>query len=145
MPMRHALLLASVLAGLTTGSETAHAAPTVDARDEAAERRLPEVEVEADAPASLERSSSAGGRLGLSLRETPASVDIIDQEALRARGETTFVEAFDNVPGLSTGACFGVFCISARGFSSSLAFPILNSLISKGLSVPHRCENRYII
>ncbi len=144
MPIRHALLLASVLAGLSTGSDTAHAAPTVDARNEAAEPRLPEVEVEADAPPALERSSSAGGRLGLAIRETPASVDIIDQDALRARGETTFVEAFDNVPGLSTGACFGVFCISARGFSSSLAFPILfDGLRYPGLATTPRVTLNY--
>jgi iron complex outermembrane receptor protein len=107
-------------------------------------RTLPEVAVEATSPRPLERASNAGGRLGLSLRETPASIDLIDQDALRARGETTFVEAFDNVPGLSTGACFGVFCISARGFSSSLAFPLLfDGLRYPGLATTPRVTLNY--
>jgi iron complex outermembrane receptor protein len=136
---RRDLCLAVGLAGL---SSLAFGASTV--RDESAERRLPEVSVEAESPPPLERPSTAGGRLGLTLRETPASVDIIDQEALRARGETTFVEAFDNVPGLSTGACFGVFCISARGFSSSLAFPILfDGLRYPGLATTPRVTLNY--
>jgi iron complex outermembrane receptor protein len=119
-----------------------HAAPKpADAEDA---QTLPAIAVEAPRLPALERPSGSGGRLGLSLRETPASIDVIDQDALRARGETTFVEAFDNVPGLSTGACFGVFCISARGFSSSLAFPLLfDGLRYPGLATTPRVTLNY--
>ncbi len=105
---------------------------------------LPTIAVEARRLPSLERQSGVGGRLGLSVQETPASLDVIDQDALRARGETTFIEAFDNAPGLSTGACFGVFCISARGFSSLLAFPVLHDgLRYPGLAMTPRVTLNY--
>jgi iron complex outermembrane receptor protein len=135
-------LLAGPLAIAAAAPDAAAATEAVG--DTQPDRRLPEVDVEAETPPALERASSAGGRLGLTLRETPASVDLIDQDALRARGETTFVEAFDNVPGLSTGACFGVFCISARGFSSSLAFPLLfDGLRYPGLATTPRVTLNY--
>ena len=65
----------------------------------------------------LEQTTSTGSRLGLSIKETPASVDVLSQEAMQERGDRTMVEAVGKVPGMN-GARVGASHIgfSARGF-----------------------------
>jgi iron complex outermembrane recepter protein len=67
---------------------------------------------------SLESSAAAGSRLGLSLRETPASVEIIGQELIEQRGARTLEEALRGAAGISVGGNAGSPGIaSARGFN----------------------------
>ena len=40
----------------------------------------------------LQQAASAGSRLGLSIQNTPASVDVISRERIDARGDTTVNE-----------------------------------------------------
>ena len=65
----------------------------------------------------LEQPTGTGSRLGLSIRETPASVDVLSQEVMQERGDRTMVEAVGKVPGM-TGGRVGASHIgfSARGF-----------------------------
>lgn len=54
--------------------------------------RLPAVTVRGAAPAGgipLDTTASAGSRLGTTLRETPASVDLVTRDLMRERGNRT--------------------------------------------------------
>ncbi len=65
------------------------------------------------------RDSTTGSRLDLTLLETPATVDIIDGDAIRARGDTSVLEAATRSAGFTNESNPGVgsFSISARGFT----------------------------
>jgi iron complex outermembrane receptor protein len=68
----------------------------------------------------LNRNSDAGSRLGLSLMETPATVEIIDSAVLRARGYQKLSDAVQSLPGVVAGespAAPSMF--SMRGFTRS--------------------------
>ena len=68
----------------------------------------------------LSATSSAGSRLGLSVMETPASIELIDSSVMRARGYKSVAEAVKSLPGVVSGespAAPSTF--SMRGFSRS--------------------------
>jgi iron complex outermembrane recepter protein len=67
--------------------------------------------------AALEQTTDTGSRLGLSIKETPASVDILSQETMQERGDRTMVEAVGKVPGMNGGRVGASHVgFSARGF-----------------------------
>jgi iron complex outermembrane recepter protein len=81
---------------------------------------LPAVTVtgKAGGPINLESESKAGSRLGLSLRETPASVEIISRDAMEQRGARTLEEALRGAVGVTVGGNPGSPGIaSTRGFT----------------------------
>jgi len=67
---------------------------------------------------SLEQPAQAGSRLGLSLRETPASIEVISQETMQQRGDRTLEEGLQGAVGLSVGGNPGSPGVaSTRGFT----------------------------
>lgn len=71
-------------------------------------------------PLSLGESSSSASRLGLELMETPASVDLIDANVMRARGYQRLAEAVQVLPGIVSGESPAAPSgLSMRGFSRS--------------------------
>lgn len=87
----------------------------------------------------LDLPATAGSRLGLTPRETPASVDIITHELMRERGNRTTQEALENAVGVASGQCFGLTCFSMRGFSSTLSLPFMfNGVRYPGLAMSPR-------
>lgn len=87
----------------------------------------------------LDLPGAAGSRLGLTLRETPASVDVITSELMRERGNRTTQEALENAVGVASGQCFGLACFSMRGFSGALSLPFLsNGVRYPGLAMSPR-------
>ena len=61
-----------------------------------------------------------GSRLGLTLREMPASVSVITQEVMQARGLRTAVEAVEAAVGMTGGTQFGsIPTYSTRGFGGN--------------------------
>src|ERR1700741_1051516 len=48
--------------------------------------------------------TSAGSRLNLSILETPASIEVIDGDVIRLRGDTSIVDAVTRATGISTAA-----------------------------------------
>lgn len=64
-------------------------------------------------------AESTASRLGLSLRELPASVEIIDGDAIRLRGDRSIVEAVTRGTGITSVATpgNGQTALAARGFS----------------------------
>ncbi len=76
------------------------------------------VEGRAERDAALEQRADAGSRLGLTLRETPASVEVITQEQMQLRGARTLEEALRGAVGVSVGGNPGSPGIaSTRGFT----------------------------
>jgi iron complex outermembrane receptor protein len=68
----------------------------------------------------LGATSSAGSRLGLTVMETPASIELIDSSVMRARGYKSVADAVKSLPGVVSGespAAPSTF--SMRGFSRS--------------------------
>ena len=68
----------------------------------------------------LNSTSSTGSRLGLTVMETPASVELIDSSVMRARGYKSVADAVKSLPGVTSGespAAPSTF--SMRGFSRS--------------------------
>ena len=68
----------------------------------------------------LNSTSSTGSRLGLTIMETPASVELIDSSVMRARGYKSVADAVKSLPGVTSGespAAPSTF--SMRGFSRS--------------------------
>lgn len=97
----------------------------------AAQVTLPEVIVR-DAPVTPLNTSApvdSATRLGLPVREIPATVDVVDQDAMRQRGYRTVTEAIQGAVGVTAGdfpaepAAF-----SLRGFSGSQINTLYNGI-----------------
>jgi iron complex outermembrane receptor protein len=68
--------------------------------------------------AALRRRTEAASRLGLAVRETPATVEIITQERLQEEGRRSLIEAYSSAPGVVAGNLPGEPGVTAmRGFS----------------------------
>jgi iron complex outermembrane receptor protein len=100
----------------------------------AAETLLPEITVKSvqEAPNGrlpLDAPTATGSRLGLTPRETPATINVIDRETIDARGARDTVEAVASLPGITyhgTPGSGGV--LSLRGFSSSQVSQLFNGI-----------------
>ena len=105
-------------------STAALAACTAVPNVQAQEAELPAIRVEAASDADslhLDSRSSSASRLGLTLRETPASVEIVSQQAMRERGATTLSEALRGATGLAGGGPpSSPTTLSSRGFTDIL-------------------------
>jgi iron complex outermembrane receptor protein len=67
----------------------------------------------------LDAPSDVGSRLGLTIRETPATIDVVTQEVMQAKGLRTVIEVYDSVPGVVAGLLPGEpASASIRGFST---------------------------
>lgn len=74
---------------------------------------------EKEAPLNLDARHASGSRLDLSVRETPASVEVITQETLQQRGVATLEEALRGAAGVTAGGGPGSPGVaSTRGFHS---------------------------
>ncbi len=71
-------------------------------------------------PLKLDETAGAASRLGLSIRETPASVEVLTQQDLQVRGLRTAREAFNDVVGAVAGNVPGnPAVVSLRGFAGN--------------------------
>lgn len=71
-------------------------------------------------PLKLDNQAQAGSRLGLSIRETPASVEVLTQNDLQVRGLRTARETFNEVVGAIAGNVPGnPAVVSLRGFAGN--------------------------
>jgi iron complex outermembrane receptor protein len=90
----------------------------------------------------LNASSGTASRLGLSVRETPASVEILTQEAIAQRGARTFSEALRGMAGLSGGGPPSApTTLSTRGFTS-LQY-LYDGVRSSGAGVTNRVQDTW--
>ena len=84
--------------------------PTVSVRDH---QESPNGRLDMDIP------NQAGSRLGLTERETPASVTVVDRTTIEARGARNTHEILHSMPGVSTSATPGDTQVRQRGFGSA--------------------------
>ncbi|MBE8718513.1 TonB-dependent receptor [Cellvibrio polysaccharolyticus] len=69
---------------------------------------------------ALDTAAPAANRLGLTHRETPATLDVLTQERMQIEGLRTSVEALNAAPGVNSGTLPGSVGVSSmRGFTST--------------------------
>lgn len=80
---------------------------------------LEEVEVWGSRPIDITAPGTAGSRLSLSVLETPASIEVLDGEAIRQRGDASVLEAVTRATGISASGNpgNGGTSLTSRGFS----------------------------
>jgi iron complex outermembrane receptor protein len=96
-----------------------------------AQTTLPEVRVldTRTTPLNTETPADSASRLGLTPRETPATVEVIDQETIRARGYRTVSEAAAGAVGVLAGDAPGAPAnFSMRGFGFSQINTLYNGI-----------------
>ncbi|MDY0205543.1 MAG: TonB-dependent receptor [Pseudomonas sp.] len=52
----------------------------------------------------FEKQTSTASRMGITIKETPASVEILDSETMEKRGDTTVAKAVEKAVGMTSGA-----------------------------------------
>lgn len=121
-------LCASLLAGLALAPLGAAA------QGQAAEApTLQAVQVVDTAPApngrlNLDTPVETGSRLGLSPRETPASVTVVDRATIEARGAQDTQEILRAIPGVTAHNAPGSIGVSYRGFGSGSIGQMFNGI-----------------
>jgi iron complex outermembrane receptor protein len=77
----------------------------------------------------LDVHDSTGSRLGLTLRETPASVTVISREQIEARGSLNTQEIARGIPGVDNASPPGnAGAVSYRGFSGGQVSQLFNGI-----------------
>lgn len=80
----------------------------------------------ADSGLGLARQNATGSRLGLSIEETPASVEALDTDTIRARGDLLVKAAITRTTGLTDSSSPGNgISYSARGFNGNSSVAML--------------------
>jgi len=69
----------------------------------------------------LDQSSPSASRLGISMREIPASVEIVDQTLLQERGLRTISEAVEGATGVTVGDSPGNPANRSAGITCTIA------------------------
>lgn len=142
VPSRPSTTLLTALAAVLTTTPAAAGATAAAAMLEAI--TVTDERSREGAQIPLDEAVASGSRLDLTVRETPASVQIIDRDTLRSRGITTTQQALDSAVGVLGGQCFGLTCYSTRGFSGTLSLPFLyNGLRYPGLAMSPRGTFNY--
>lgn len=82
----------------------------------------------ANGPLNLDTTATAGSRLGLSPRETPASVTIVDRIVIEERGAQNTQEILNAVPGVTSHDAPGSIGVYYRGFGSGSLAQLFNGI-----------------
>ncbi len=112
----------------------------------AAEPELEEVIVIGDTVGNLGLKSdqTTGSRLGLSILETPATIEVISNEVMNARGYQRLTQAVESLPGVISGdhpAAPSTF--SMRGFSRGQVSVLRDGLWNGPSSMTMRPQNTF--
>lgn len=95
-------------------------------------------------PLKLDDQAQASGRLGLSIRETPASVEVLTQDDLQIRGLRTAREAFNDVVGAIAGNVPGnPAVVSLRGFAGNTVSILQDGVRVSASTVVQRDSNTW--
>lgn len=71
----------------------------------------------------LDKETEVSGRLGLTIRETPAVVDVVTQQDFQLQGVRTAIEAMNAAPGVASGNLPGsIGSVSMRGFHRAVNY-----------------------
>ena len=88
----------------------------------------------------LDTPVETGSRLGLTPRETPASVTVVDRSTIEARGAQDTQEILRAIPGVTAHNAPGSIGVSYRGFGSGSIGQMFN-----GISVQYSIAARVCI
>lgn len=95
-------------------------------------------------PLKLDSEAQAGSRLDLSIRETPASVEVLTQDDLQVRGLRTAREAFNQVVGAIAGNVPGnPAVVSLRGFAGNTVSILQDGVRVSASTVVQRDGNNW--
>lgn len=90
----------------------------------------------------LDNRSTSASRLGLTLRETPASVEILSQDVIQERGARTLSEALRGAAGMAGGGTPAApTTLSMRGFTNVLY--LYDGVRMSGAGVTNRVEDTW--
>ncbi len=92
--------------------------------------------------ATLDTNAGSASRLGLTLRETPASVEVITQDTMQERGDRTVLDALRGAAGVSGGnPPSAPASLSMRGFSNVLF--LYDGMRSSAAGITNRVEDTW--
>jgi iron complex outermembrane receptor protein len=92
----------------------------------------------------LEQFTPTGSRLGLSAKDTPASLDLVDSETMSRLGYTTVEQAAVSLPGVIAGGSPGdASNYSMRGFTGAQITILHNGLYTGPSNMTGRPENTF--
>lgn len=121
----------SAMAILVVFPAASWAQETLASKDDRASR-LSEITISDSAvvdPVGLGKTVVTGSRLGLTVKETPATVTVIDREMIEERGIETTQEALKSVPGVTTSSAPGSpGAVFYRGFSGGSVTQLFNGI-----------------
>lgn len=93
----------------------------------------------------LNKPVQTGSRLGLTLKETPASVSVVDREVIEARGIDSTQEALKSVPGITSSSAPGApGNVYYRGFSSGSVTQLFNGITVQYDAIAGRAVDSWI-
>lgn len=92
----------------------------------------------------LSRTTDSGSLLGLTVRETPAAVTVVDRDTLEARGARNTQEILSGIPGITAHDAPGNVGVSYRGFGTGSIGQLFNG-ISVQYSIAARPVDSWII
>lgn len=131
-----------ILRGLSRHSHYALLLLALPSLAHSQERSLKEVEIRgtrATERIELDQPSAVGSRIGLTPRETPASVEILDQETIQRLGARTLTEAMALAAGVTTGVPGGApGVVSMRGFTGNAITYLFDGTRIQGASMTAR-------
>ena len=110
---------------------------------------IPTVEITADAPRAngllnLDTPLDTASRLGLSVRDTPATVTVVDRALIDLRGAQDTQEILRAIPGVTAHNAPGNIGVSYRGFGSGSISQLFNG-INVQYSIAARPVDSWII
>jgi iron complex outermembrane receptor protein len=95
-------------------------------------------------PLNTNTVTEVGGPLGLTARQTPATVEIVDQQLIREQGYRTTTETAQGFPGVTAGDGPGAAAnFSMRGFSESQINTLYNGIKIGPSSMTNRIMDTY--
>lgn len=95
-------------------------------------------------PLKLDNQAQVSSRLGLSIRETPASVEVLTQDDLQVRGLRTARETFNDVVGAIAGNVPGnPAVVSLRGFAGNTVSILQDGVRISTSTVVQRDSNNW--
>ena len=115
-------MLATLALAPLAGHTQTPAAPTLQTVDVVAPAPSTNGKLNLDAPVET------GSRLGLTARETPASVTVVDRATIDARGAQDTQEILRAIPGVSAHNAPGSMAASYRGFTGNSVTQLYNGI-----------------
>ena len=98
----------------------------------------------AAAPALLDKAASTASRLDLTIRETPATIDVADARMMETRGYRSVEHAVDSMPGVSSGGAPGSPSqFSMRGFTGDQVTVLRDGIYLGPADMTYRPQNTF--